>query len=104
MIMNLNTQNFQMKKKMKKYDKHKFKDLFLEGHSFKKWFDIQNNEESDNEKLFNTAEKDVKLLMPPLEGDEEIIKEGKGIKILAPNKLLTRFPVLLAQIKAGNSS
>ena len=101
MIMNLNTQNFQMKKKMKKHDKHKLKH---EGHSFKKWFDIQNNEESDDEKLFNTAEKDVKLLMPPLEGDEEIIKEGKGIKILTPNKLLTWLPVLLAQIKAGNSS
>ena len=26
--------------------------------------------------------------MPPLEGDEEV-KEGKGLKILTPNKLLT---------------
>ena len=38
--------------------------------------------------------------MPPLEGNEEEVKEGKGIKILAPNKLLTRLPVLLAQINA----
>ena len=42
--------------------------------------------------------------MPPLEGDEEEIKEGKGIKILTPNKLLTRFQVLLAQITARNNS
>ena len=28
--------------------------------------------------------------MPPLEGDEEV-KEGKGLKILTPNKLLTRY-------------
>ena len=40
--------------------------------------------------------------MPPLEGDEKI-KEGKGSKILTPNKLLTRYPKLLAKIKAGNN-
>ena len=42
--------------------------------------------------------------IPPLEGDEIEVKEGKGIKILTPNKLLSRLPVLLAQIKAGNNS
>ena len=36
--------------------------------------------------------------MPPLEGDEEEVKEGKGLKILTPNKPLTRLPILLAQI------
>ena len=41
--------------------------------------------------------------MPPLEGDKEV-KEGKGLNILTVNKLLTRFPILLAQIKAGNNS
>ena len=41
--------------------------------------------------------------MPLLEGDEEL-KEGKGLKILTPNKLLTRLPILPAQIKAGNNS
>ena len=40
--------------------------------------------------------------MAPLEGDE--VKEWKGLKILIPNKLLTRFPILLAQIEAGNIS
>ena len=42
--------------------------------------------------------------MPPLEGDEEEVKEGKGLKILTLNKLLTKFPILLAQMKAGNNS
>ena len=37
--------------------------------------------------------------MPPLEGDEGI-NGGKGLKILTPNKLLTRLPILTAQIKA----
>ena len=34
--------------------------------------------------------------MPPL--------EGKGLKILTSNKLLTSFPILLTQIKAENNS
>ena len=42
--------------------------------------------------------------MSPLEGDEEEIKEGKRLKILTPNKLSIRLPILLAQIKAGNNS
>ena len=41
--------------------------------------------------------------MPPAEVDKEV-KEEKGLKILTPNKLLTRLQMLLAQIKAGNNS
>ena len=36
--------------------------------------------------------------MPPVEGDEKEIKERKGLKIL------TRLPILLAQINAGSNS
>ena len=42
--------------------------------------------------------------MSPLESDEEEVKEGKGVNILTPNKLLTRLPILLTQIKVGNNS
>ena len=42
--------------------------------------------------------------MRPLKGDKEEVKEEKGLKILTPNKLLTSFPILLAQIKAENNS
>ena len=38
--------------------------------------------------------------MPPLEGDEEEVKEGKELKMLTPNKFLTRLPILLTQLKA----
>ena len=44
--------------------------------------------------------------VPPiclLEGDEEEVKEKAVMKILAPNKHLTRHPVLLAGIKAENN-
>ena len=42
--------------------------------------------------------------MQPVEGDKEEVKEGKVLKILTSNKLLTRLPILLAQIKAENNS
>ena len=40
----------------------------------------------------------------PLEGDEEKVKEGNGLKTLTPNKLLTRLTKFLALIKAGKKS
>ena len=42
--------------------------------------------------------------MVPLEGDKEEVKERTGLKILTQKKLLSRLPILLAQIKAGNNS
>ena len=41
--------------------------------------------------------------MPPLEGDEEKVKEKKELKTLTPKKLLTRLLILLAQIKTGSN-
>ena len=35
--------------------------------------------------------------MLSLEGNEEEVREGKGIDILTPNKLLFRLAILLAQ-------
>ena len=41
---------------------------------------------------------------------EEILKfneqnqQGEGIKILTPNQMLSRLPITLAQLKAGNNS
>ena len=42
--------------------------------------------------------------MPPREVNDEEVKERKGLQKLTPLKLLTRIPILLAQIKAGNNS
>ena len=41
--------------------------------------------------------------VPALESDEEKVKEGTRLKKIT-KKLLTRLPVLLAQIKSGNNS
>ena len=57
----------------------------------------------------------VSSQMSPLDNDENIAERvklnplkrklaGTGLKILTPNKLSTRLPMLLAEIKAGNSS
>ena len=84
--------------------------LFLEPYNYNVWFE---NEESDDTKkggeedLADTTkggeEESADLpSMPPLERDKEV--KEKGLKILTPNKLLTRLPVLLVQIKPGNSS
>ena len=60
---------------------------------------------SENEEESTDKEESEDLPpMPPLEGDEEELKEGKGLKILNPNKLLIRLPILLAQTKAANNS
>ena len=72
------------------------KDLFLDGYDY--------NVRSENEKESTDKETSKDLPpMPPLEVGEEV-KEGKGLEILTPNKLLARLPILLAQMKAGNNS
>ena len=76
-----------------KYDPDK---LFLETCNSDVWF--------ENEKLIDKEESADLSDQPALEGDEKEVKEKKGLKILTPNKLLTRLPVLLAQTKAGNNS
>ena len=64
----------------------------LEVYDYGEWYKENLSEE---EKLDN---------LQPREVDEEEVKQERGIKILTPDKLLTRLLVLLAQIKAGNNS
>ena len=76
-----------------KYDPE---NLFPKTYNCDPWF--KTGESTDEEKSSD---------VPPillLEIDEEEIKEGNRLKILTPNKLLTRLTILLARIKAGNNS
>ena len=111
---------FRWKNRKKKHNKHEFNDLFFEGHNYNTWFDFQDDKESDDEESANTTQEDVILsiqlliddeeeiggitIMSLPEGHEEEIKEGKEIKILTSNKLLTKFLIVLPQTKAGNNS
>ena len=91
--------------------KYKPKKLFVKGSDYSVWSkneeestdkeESADKEESTNKKESSDKEESVDLSdMPLLEGDEEEVIEGKGLKILTPNKLLTRFTILLAQIKS----
>ena len=74
---------------------------------YNKWYEDLNDEkeEPDDSAVEGDEKKFVNIqLMPLVTGDEEEVKEGKGLKILIPNKLLTRLPVLLEQTNAGNNS
>ena len=46
--------------------------------------------------------KNVVTTMPTLKGDEEEVKKETGFNVLTPNKILTRLPILLAQLKDWN--
>ena len=47
-------------------------------------------------------------IMPELESEESAKQrrnqQGEGLKILTPNQMLSRLPISLAQLKAGNNS
>ena len=74
---------------------YKSTNLFFETYNYDARY--ENEESTDKEESTDLFD------MPSLEGDEEINKR-KRIKILTPNKFLTRIPILLAQIKSGNNS
>ena len=42
--------------------------------------------------------------MPELESEEPAEQKGVGLKILTPDQMLSRLPITLAQLKAGNNS
>ena len=46
--------------------------------------------------------------MPELESEESAEQKrnqpGSGLKIFTPNQMLSRFPISLVQLKAGNNS
>ena len=82
-------------------DKYDLEKLFLERHDYPMW--PENKEKlTDQEELTDKKEWNAVPQMQPLEGYEEEVKEGKGLKILTPNKLSTRLPALFAFICAGN--
>ena len=81
--------------------------LFLKAYNYNSWYESEEStvkKESTDKDESTDKEKSVDLSdVPSLEDDEEV-KQGKVLKILTRNKLLTRLPILLAQIKAGNDS
>ena len=115
-----------------KQEAHINKELFMEHFNFQSQSDMlknldQINDKEKNNKLVNVINSGLKDLKEEIkkmseeerkiEKPDEIVKivreilkfnkqnqEGKGIKILTPNQMLSRLPITLAQLKAGNNS
>ena len=58
-------------------------------------------DENETEKFNKILEIVEEILIFNKENREE---QGLGLKILTPNQMLTRLPITLAQLKAGNNS
>ena len=58
---------------------------------------------SKEEKKVEKPDKIVKIVKEILKFNEQN-QQGKGLKILIPNQMLSRLPITLAQLKAGNNS
>ena len=74
------------------------------------WFQVEKetDEETDKERDEETDEEMDTIIMSELESEKSAAErrnqEGKGIKILTPNQMLSRLSISLAQLKAGNNS
>ena len=58
---------------------------------------------SEKERKIEKPDKIVKLVREILKFNKQK-QERQGIKILTPNQMLSRLPISLAQLKAGNKS
>ena len=99
----MNMKKYWMLKKNEIEHKYQPENWRLEDHGYKEWFAVEESndttlEDNEKEKLADLPP------IPPLEEDKEKVKEGAEVKMLNLNKLLTRTPVILAQIKAGINS
>ena len=91
------------------------KDLYKTNHGEKnnKLVSVINSGLKDLEKEIKEMSKEEREIEKPVE-IVEIVKEilnfnkqnqqGQGLKILTPSQILTRLPISLAQLKAGNNS
>ena len=58
---------------------------------------------SDDETEIEKTEKIVDIVEELLEFNRQN-QEGLGLKILTPDQMLSRLPITLAQLKAGNNT
>ena len=58
---------------------------------------------SEEERKIEKPDKIVEIVREILKFNKQN-QEGKGIKILTPNQMLSRLPISLAQLQAGNNS
>ena len=59
---------------------------------------------SEDEKENEQPDKILKIVKAILDFNKEIQEQSLGLKILTPNQMLSRLPITLVQINAGNNS
>ena len=59
---------------------------------------------SEDEKEIEKADKILKIVEEILDFNNKQNQLGKGLKFLTPSQMLSRLPISLAQLKAGNNS
>ena len=72
----------------------------------KRWGNLKDEIEkmSEDEKENEQPDKILKIVKAILDFNKEIQEQGLGLKILTPNQMLSRLPITLAQLNAGNNS
>ena len=58
---------------------------------------------SENEKKIEQPDKILKIVEEILNFNKQT-QQGEGLKVLTPNQMLSRLPITLAQLNAGNNS
>ena len=75
---------------------------YIDGFKMEKESDEESATKSDENDEIDTTD------MPDLETEESATvrrnQQGRGLKILTPNQMLSRLPISLAQLKSGNNS
>ena len=84
-------------------DKEKNNELVSLINSGLKDFKEEINKMSEQERKIEKPDKIVEIVKEILKFNKQK-QEGQGIKILTPNQMLSRLPISLAQLEAGNSS
>ena len=59
---------------------------------------------SEDEKEIEKPDKILKIVEEILDFNNKQNQIGKGLKMLTPSQMLSRLPISLAQLKAGNNS
>ena len=99
--------NFQRPSDMFKYlyqtnDKEKNHELLNIIKSGLKDFKKENKKISEEERITEKSDKIIKTVKKILKFNKRK-QEGQGIKILTPNQMLSRLPISLTQLEAGNN-
>ena len=70
-----------------------------------RWSNLKDEIEkmSEEEKIIEKPDKILEIVEDILEFNRKK-QSGGGLKILTPNQMLSRLPITLAQLKAGNNS